>query len=311
MSVKFRDYYDTLGVSRNASDDEIRKSFRKLARKHHPDVNPGNKNAEDKFKEINEAYSVLSDPRKRRQYDALGQNWKEGADFMPPEGWQDRVRVDFGDAGDAEACAGCSEFFESLFGRGARRAANGHTRGRDIESQVGITLDEAHRGTTRNLTVRGADGKQKSIQVDIPAGVSDGEPIRVPDEGEPGPEGSPAGDLFLSVKILPHAIFKLKGDGDLELDLPVSPWEAALSTNVRVSTLDGPVDLMIPPNTPAGRRLRLRGQGMQRRGRGRGDLYVRVEIVNPPSLSPQERQLYERLASESRFNPRQFPAGTK
>jgi curved DNA-binding protein len=313
MAVTFRDYYETLGLSRGATDEQIRNAYRKLARKYHPDVNPGKKDAEEKFKEINEAYSVLSDPQKRKQYDELGQNWKAGADFRPPPDWGRDVRVEFGDLGGG--LGDFSEFFESVFG-GARRGAGTRgagfaTRGRDLEAQLRIPLEEAHRGTIRTVTLRGPDGKHKSIRVNIPAGVSDGELIHIPNEGVAGARGAPPGDLFVSVRLEPHPLFKILDDGNLEMNLPVAPWEAALGARVRVPTLDGPVELTIPPNTQNGQRLRLRGQGMARRGGGRGDLYVRIQIVNPPSLSPKERELFERLASESRFDPRQFLAGKK
>jgi len=313
MAVTFRDYYETLGLSRQATDDQIRNAYRKLARKHHPDVNPGNKEAEEKFKEINEAYSVLSDPQKRKQYDELGQNWKAGTDFKPPPDWGRDVRVEFGDLGGG--LGDFSEFFESVFG-GARRGAGTRgagfpTRGRDLEAQLRIPLEEAHRGTTRTVTLRGPDGKHKSIRVNIPAGVSDGELIHIPNEGVAGARGAPPGDLFVSVRLEPHPLFKILDDGNLEMNLPVAPWEAALGARVRVPTLDGPVELTIPPNTQNGQRLRLRGQGMARRGGGRGDLYARIQIVNPPSLSPKEHEHFQRLASESRFDPRHFLAGKK
>jgi curved DNA-binding protein len=311
VAVQFRDYYETLGLSREATDEQVRAAYRKLARKHHPDVNPGNKDAEEKFKEINEAYSVLSDPQKRKQYDELGPNWKAGADFKPPPGWRRDVQVDFGDLG---RFANFSDFFESMFG-GARpgtgtRGAGFATRGRDLEAQIRIPLEEAHRGTTRTIALRGPDGKQKSIRIEIPAGVSDGELIHIPNEGEPGSPGAPAGDLFVTVRHEPHPVFKVLDDGNVEMDLPVSPWEAALGARVRLPTLDSPVELSVPPNTQTGQRLRLRGQGMSRRG-GRGDQYVRVRIVNPPTLSPTERELFQRLASESRFDARQFMAGKR
>ena len=315
MAVKFRDYYETLGLSRGATDEQIRGAYRKLARKHHPDVNPGNKDAEETFKEINEAYSVLSDPQKRKQYDDLGQNWKAGADFKPPPDWRRDVRIDFGDLDDLGGSAGFSDFFESMFGaarRGAgRRGAGFATRGRDLEAQIRIPLEEAHRGTTRTIALRGPDGKQKSIRVNIPAGVSDGELIYLPNEGEAGAGGASSGDLFVTVRLEPHPLFKVLDDGNVETDLPVSPWEAALGARVRVPTLDGPVELSVPPNTQTGQRLRLRGQGMSRKDRGRGDQYVRIQIVNPPSLSPTERDLFQKLASESRFDPRQLMAGKK
>src|SRR5262249_10448379 len=200
-----------------------------------------------------------------------------------------------------------SDFFESIFGRsrGRRAGADFTRRGSDVESEIGITLEEAHRGTTRNLSLRTLDGKQKSITVKIPAGVSNGQLIRVANEGEPGGGGGPAGDLFLSVRIEPHRIFKTLDDGRVEVDLPVASWEAGLGAVVRTPTIEGPVELTIPPETQAGRRLRLRGQGLNRRSGGRGDQYVRLEIVNPSSLSQNERELYKRLASESKFDPRQ------
>jgi len=311
MAVKFRDYYETLEVSRQATDEQIRNAYRKLARKYHPDVNPGNKDAEENFKEINEAYSVLSDPQKRRQYDQLGQNWKAGADFKPPPDWGRNVRVEFGDLG---GIGDFSDFFESAFGgrRGAgTRGAGFATRGRDLEAQLQIPLEEAHRGTTRTATLRGPDGKQKSIRVNIPAGISDGELIHIPNEGAVGTGGAPSGGLFVTVRLEPHPLFKPLDDANLEMNLPVAPWEAALGAGVRVPTLDGPVDLIIPPNIQNGQRLRLRGQGAARRDSGRGDLYVRVQIVNPPSLSPHERELFQKLAEESHFDPRQFLAGKK
>jgi curved DNA-binding protein len=305
MAVKFKDYYETLGLSRQATDEQIRNAYRKLARKHHPDVNPGNKDAEEKFKEINEAYSVLSDSQKRKQYDELGQNWKAGSDFRPPPDWRREVRVDLGDLGGP---GDFSDFFESLFGgatRGAGRKAGFATRGRDLEAQIRIPLEEAHRGGVRTVAFRGPDGKQKSIRVTIPPGVSEGELIHLRNEGEPGASGASPGDLFVTVRVEPHPVFKVLNDGDVETNLPVSPWEAALGAHVRAPTLDGPVEVSIPPSTQTNQRLRLRGQGMSRRGGGRGDQYVRLQIMNPPSLSTRERELYERLASESRFDPRQ------
>src|SRR5262245_19320086 len=249
MAVKFRDYYETLGIPRNASDDQIRTAFRKLARKNHPDVNPGDKGAEERFKDINEAYSVLSDAQKRKQYDALGPNWKQGAEFRPPPDWQN-VRVDFG---DMEGFGEHSDFFESIFGRsrGRRAGADFTRRGSDVESEIGITLEEAHRGTTRSLSLRTLDGKQKSITVKIPAGVSNGQLIRVANEGEPGGGGGPPGDLFLSVRIEPHRIFKTLDDGSVEVNLPVAPWEAGLGAVVRTPTIEGTVELTIPPETQA------------------------------------------------------------
>jgi DnaJ-class molecular chaperone len=337
MAVKFRDYYEVLGVSKTAPEDEIKKAYRKLARKHHPDVNPGDKSAEERFKEINEAYEVLSDPEKRRRYDQLGQNWKAGSDFTPPPGW-DNVRVDFGDYGDRGGRGGAdfSDFFESIFGgrRGARGGAGFRMRGQDVEAEITLTLEEAHRGVTRSLTFQttetcptcggtgttdnktcptcrgsGVVTRPKTLDVTIPPGVRDGAVIRLAGQGEPGSNGANAGDLFLRVRIAPHPLFTIVGDNDIQIELPVAPWEAALGATISVPTLDGPVEMKIPAGSQGGQRLRLRGQGLNRRGGGRGDEYVKLKIVIPPTLTPKERKLFEELAAESHFDARELLPG--
>jgi curved DNA-binding protein len=339
MAVKFRDYYEVLGVSKSASADEIKKAYRKLARKNHPDVNPGDKAAEEKFKDINEAYEVLSDPEKRTRYDQLGPNWKAGADFTPPPGWEG-ARVEFGDLGDifggGGRSSGFSDFFESLFGgrRGARGGAEFRMRGQDVEAEIGLALEEAHRGVTRNLSIQavepcpdckgtgskdgkvcptcrgaGAIRRPKSFDVTIPAGVRDGSVIRLAGQGEPGIDGAPPGDLFLRVRIEPHRLFNMVGQDDIEIDLPVAPWEAALGAKVIVPTLDQPVEMTIPAGAQGGQRLRLRGQGLTRREGGRSDQYVKLRIVIPPKLTAQEKELFEKLAAASRFNARQSAVG--
>jgi DnaJ-class molecular chaperone len=346
MAVKFRDYYEVLGIPRTAPEDEIKKAYRALARKYHPDVNPGNKSAEEKFKEINEAYDVLSDPEKRKRYDELGSNWKAGQDFRPPPGWQE-VHVGpggfggfggFSDIfGGGRGASGFSDFFESLFGggRGGARAGAGFAmRGEDIEAEIPLTLEEAHRGATRSLalpvtepcpdckgtgskdgkvcpTCRGAGAirRQKPLEVTIPPGVRDGSVIRLAGQGEPGMNGAPPGDLFLRVRLVPHRLFNIVGENDVQIELPVAPWEAALGAKVSVPTLDGSVEMTIPPGAQGGQRLRLRGRGMNRRGGRRGDQYVKLKIVNPPRLEPKEKELFEKLGAESRFDPRELMAG--
>jgi curved DNA-binding protein len=341
MAVKFKDYYDVLGVSKTATADDIKKEYRKLARKYHPDVNPGDKSAEDTFKEINEAYEVLSDPEKRKRYDQLGPNWKAGADFTPPPGWEN-AGVPFGNFGDVfggdRSSGGFSDFFESLFGnrRGARAGAGFQMRGQDVEAEIALTLEEAHRGGTRSLSFHapepcvdcggsgskdgktcptchgaGAIRRPKSFEVTIPAGVRDGSVIRLAGQGESGMNGGPAGDLFLRVRIEPHRVFKGVGPDDVQVELPVAPWEAALGAKVTVPTLDGPVEMKIPAGAQGGQRLRLRGQGLNRRGGGRGDQYVKLNIVIPSKLTDKEKELFEKLAAESRFNPRESIAGAK
>ncbi len=336
MAVKFQDYYEVLGVPRTATEDDIKKAYRKLARKFHPDVNPGDTTAEEQFKDIGEAYAVLSDPDKRKRYDQLGENWKAGADFTPPPGWEG-VHVEYGDFGDlfgaGRGAGGFSDFFESLFGarRGARAGAGFAMRGQDIEAALELSLEEAHYGTTRTITLQttavcstcngsGMQGKQscttcrgtgvvtrpKTLDVTIPAGVRHGSVIRLAGQGEPGTGNAPAGDLLLHIQLRPHPLFHVLGEGDVELELPVAPWEAALGAKVRVPTIESAVDMTIPEGAQGGQRLRLRGQGVQRRGRGRGDQYVRLKLVNPPTLTDSERVLFAQLAAASRFDPREL-----
>ena len=339
MAVKFQDYYEVLGVPRAATADDIKKAYRKLARKYHPDVNPGDSTAEEKFKDIGEAYAVLSDSEKRQRYDQLGENWKAGADFTPPPGWEGG-RVDLGDLGDlfggGRGQGGFSDFFETLFGarRGRRTGASFAMRGQDVEAAIELSLEEAHRGVTRTITLHttticpachgsgeqqqqscatcqgtGAVVRPKTLDVIIPAGVRHGSVIRLAGQGEPGTGQAPAGDLLLHVRLRTHALFHVLGEGDVEIDLPVAPWEAALGAKVRVPTIDGAVDMTVPAGAQGRQRLRLRGQGLQRRDSGRGDQYVRLQLVNPPTLTDSERALFEKLATASHFNPRQQMKG--
>jgi len=339
MAVKFQDYYEVLGVPRTATADDIKKAYRKLARKYHPDVNPGDQSAEEKFKQVGEAYEVLSDPEKRKRYDQLGENWKGGADFTPPPGWEGG-RVEFGDFSDLfgaeRSTGGFSDFFETLFGsrRGRRSGAGFAMRGQDVEAAIELSLEEAHHGTTRTITLQttavcptcngsgvrenqpcatcrgaGVVTRPKTLDVTIPAGVRHGSVMRLAGQGEAGTGNAPAGDLLLHVQLRPHPLFHVLDEGDVEIELPVAPWEAALGAKVRVPTIEGSVDMMVPAGTQGGQRLRLRGQGVQRRGSGRGDQYVRLKLVNPPSLTASERALFEQLAAASHFNPRELMKG--
>jgi len=339
MAVKFQDYYEVLGVPRTATADDIKKAYRKLARKYHPDVNPGDQSAEEKFKQVGEAYEVLSDPEKRKRYDQLGENWKGGADFTPPPGWEGG-RVEFGDFSDLfgaeRSTGGFSDFFETLFGsrRGRRSGAGFAMRGQDVEAAIELSLEEAHHGTTRTITLQttavcptcngsgvrenqpcatcrgaGVVTRPKTLDVTIPAGVRHGSVMRLAGQGEAGTGNAPAGDLLLHVQLRPHPLFHVLEEGDVEIELPVAPWEAALGAKVRIPTIEGSVDMMVPAGTQGGQRLRLRGQGVQRRGSGRGDQYVRLKLVNPPSLTASERALFEQLAAASHFNPRELMKG--
>jgi curved DNA-binding protein len=336
MSVKFRDYYEVLGVNRDASEDQIRQAYRKLARKYHPDVNPGDKSAEDKFKEINEAYEVLSDSDKRKRYDQLGQNWKSGADFTPPPGWG-QVNVEYGDLGDIFSGGGFSDFFETLFGGGRSARSSGSQRragrtraakGQDAEAEMSISLEDAHRGGVQRISIQGArvcptcNGtgttnnavcstcrgagqvlSPRAIDVNIPPGARDGAVIKVPRQGQPGLNGGQQGDLYIKLKIQPDPRFTVSGD-DITAEIAIAPWEAVLGATIEVPTIDGKAEMKIPAGAQGGQRLRLRGQGLSKRGGGRGDEYVRLKIVIPPRPSEREKQLYRELADVSGFNPR-------
>lgn len=344
MATNIKDYYDVLGVKRGASDNEIKQAYRKLARKFHPDLNPGDKVAEEKFKELQEAYDVLSDPENRKLYDQYGQNWravKAGAG-APPPGWEGAQRstrragpsaggFDFGDfdfGSFRSEGAGGFDIFEEMFGGTGRGRGRRSGRGADIEAELELSLEEAHRGGRRTLEMQVAepcptcggtglkDGKPcetcrgsgqvlkpKTIEVNIPPGVRDGSTIRLAGQGRTGSNGSEPGDLYLHVRLRPHPVFMVKGD-DLEVELPIAPWEAVLGARVDAPTIDGKVELKIPPGANSGQRLRLRNQGLNKRKGGRGDEYVRLKIVVPKDVSPEERRLYEELQRISRFDPR-------
>ena len=319
MASKTRDYYEILGVSRSAADDEIKQAYRKLARKFHPDLNAGDKTAEERFKELQTAYEVLSDAEKRKKYDQYGENWRfaDQAAAQQPPGWEDfraasgastgyggsdsgAFEFNFGGAGDY------SDLFGDLFGRfRGRSAARSDTRGHNVEAELELSLEEANRGGRRTLQMQVDSGQSeaRTIEVNIPAGALDGSTVRLAGQGATGAPGTPAGDLYLHIRVRPHPVFSVLGD-DLEIRLPVAPWEAVLGTSVTVPTIDGQVEMTIPAGAKSGQRLRLRGQGLNRRKGGRGDEYVRLEIVTPNTVSDEERRLYEELKSISSFNPR-------
>ncbi len=315
MAVKFRDYYEVLGVPRTATADEIKRVYRQLARKHHPDLQrPADRpKASERFKEINEAYEVLSDPDKRAKYDALGADWKSGMDFTPPPGsgarpgtppgagWTSVDASSFEDLGSdlGSDMGGFSDFFSSIFGRGEARAgrrpgARERVRvtmpGPDVEAELQVTVEELLRGGKRRLSLDG--GRQ--LDVEIPKGARDGTVLRLAGQGGRGINGGPPGDIYLHVRVTPHPRYRVIGD-DLEMDLPLWPWQAVLGGEVRIDTPDGPVTLTIPSGTQTGRRLRLRGRGLPRADGGRGDLYAVVRIVVPERPSAAEREAYEAL----------------
>jgi len=309
MPVQYKDYYQSLGVARTASADEIKKAFRKLAREFHPDVAKDKKKAEEKFKEINEAYEVLSDPDKRRKYDELGADWKSGAEFRPPPGHggfgggqafrggrpmsSEEFETHFGGTG-------FSDFFEQLFGSRMRGGGFGTTGGfaaeesesRDIEGDIMVTLEEAKRGAVRTVTVR-HENRTDSHQVKIPPGIAEGQKLRIAGRGEHG------GDLYLRVRLAKHPDFEVEGH-NLVHELELAPWEAALGAEISVPTLDGRVNIKIPAGTASGRKLRVRGRGLGKNG----DLLVVTKIVVPEKISDAQRKLWEQLAHDSKFHPR-------
>ncbi len=325
MAVKYQDYYEILGVPRDASQQQIQSAYRKLARKYHPDINK-DKDAEDKFKKINEAYEVLKDPEKRKKYDQLGENWQAGDDFSPPPGWDFRRTGGTGQTGggtrgfsfgfDTFGESGFSDFFESLFGDafggfGGRTQRSSRTplRGQDHEAELEISLEDAYAGGKKSVTLTSVeqtpDGRAqqttKSYQVTIPKGVTDGKRLRL--SGQGGGAGGNRGDLYFTVKIAPHPKFKVNGK-NLEVELRVTPWEAALGSNVTVPLVDSTADITLPKGIESGKRIRLKGKGLGNKKEGLGDLYARIYIDVPKSLSKKEEELFRELGKTSSFNPR-------
>jgi curved DNA-binding protein len=325
--MKFKDYYDLLGVPRTATPEEIKSAFRKKAREHHPDVAKDKAAAEAKFKEINEAYEVLRDPDKRRKYDTLGADWQDDmGGGMPRGGGPRRYTTSDGEPFEFSG-TGFSDFFEQFFGGGGGagcgafrtgrpggfggfpQGAEGFPqRGQDVEADLLVTLEEALKGATRTITLRRpASGSEPertdTYNVKIPAGVREGQRIRLAGQGGAGIGGGPKGDLFLHVRLALHPDFSIR-DSDLFYDLDLAPWEAALGAQVTIPTLDGVTTLRVPAGTGSGQQLRLRGLGMPKPEGGRGDLYATVRIQVPATATARERELWEQLAKESTFNPR-------
>jgi len=311
--MDFKDYYNIMGLERDSSQDEIKRAYRKLARKYHPDVSKET-NAEALFKELGEAYAVLKDPEKRAAYDELGANWKAGQDFQPPPNWDAGYEFTGGGFSGGDSSVH-SDFFESLFGQGFgsaqadRRQTGFHARGEDHHAKVLIDLEEAYRGATRDITLRSPQldsgghvtTKQRTLNVKIPKGVKQGQRIRLTGQGSPGLGKGQAGDLYLEIEFKPHKLFRIEGR-DLFLDLPISPWEAALGATVKAPTPEGPVDLKIPQGTTAGRKLRLRKRGIP--GTSPGDLYANLTITLPAADSDAAKELYRKMEKELAYNPR-------
>jgi curved DNA-binding protein len=296
MALDYTDYYEVLGVPRDADHEAIRRAYRKLARKYHPDLNSSG-DAEDRFKELGEAYEVLSDPDKRERYDRLGADWRQQEQQTPEANFEeffttqgfgnDDARVEFSD-----------DLFERLFGGGAGGGpswrTSGPLRGLDREAVLELALEDALEGGRRRLTL-----DDREIDVNFPAGVRDGQLIRLAGQGGSGRDGGPSGDLYLRIALKPHPNFRRRGDDDLDVDLPVAPWQAALGATVPVQTPGGSAQVRVPAGSSSGRRLRLRGRGLPKPGGGSGDLHAIVKITVPQQLSDRERELYEQLAESS------------
>ena len=321
MAVKFRDYYETLGVERDASDAEIKKAFRKLARRYHPDVAKDKDIAEEKFKAINEAYEVLSDPEKRNKYDTLGPDWEQGGGAPGGGGYGGGWP---GGGGDVHfEGTGFSDFFESMFGQQSRGGGGfggfggfggapqtpRTQRGADIEADILISLEETMTGSQRSIKFNrpSADGSPptaKSIKIKIPKGITEGHRIRVAKLGQPGINGGESGDLYLRVRLERHPDFHVEGH-DLILDLRLAPWEAVLGTTVPLRTLHGGTKIKIPAGTEGNTEFRLGGKGLPKEdGEEFGDLYAKVVIVPPTEISDEEKELWEQLRETSEFDPR-------
>ncbi len=320
--MEFRDYYEVMAVARDATQDEIKRAYRKLARKYHPDVSNDN-DAEERFKEVGEAYEVLKDPEKRAAYDQLGANWKTGQEFRPPPGWDEGFEFSGGGSegfsGDGYAGYGglggdqFSDFFETLFGqrhaRGGTTRSGLHMHGEDRNARISIDLRDTYTGAKRAVTLRipelTEDGhvvtREKTLNIKIPKGIRSGQKIRLADQGGPGIGNGKAGDLFLEVEFRDDKRCRIDGN-DVYLNLPVTPWEAALGATVTVPIPSGKVDLKIPAGSNQGSKLRLKGKGIP--AKRPGDFYVVLEINLPPADSKEAKSLYEKMSEEMPFNPR-------
>jgi curved DNA-binding protein len=325
--MEFRDYYEVMGIKRDATQDEIKRAYRKLARKYHPDVSE-DKNAEEKFKEVGEAYEALKDTEKRAAYDQLGQNYKAGQDFRPPPGWDEGFEFSGPGGGAGDGYAGYdgmggeqfSDFFEHLFRQGQSQERSGfdggqrgaqqfNMRGEDRHARISIALHDSYTGATRGITLRAPevtdDGhvitRDITLNVKIPQGIRDGQKIRLTGQGGPGMGGGKAGDLFLEVEFKPDSKYRVDG-GDIYLNLPVAPWEAALGNKVKVPIPSGDIELKIPAGSNQGSKMRLKGKGLP--GKTPGNLYVVLDVQLPPADNDEAKALYEKMAEAMPFNPR-------
>ena len=284
--MQYKDYYETLGVTRTSDAEEIKRAYRKMARKYHPDVSK-EKNAEAKFKEVQEAYEVLKDTEKRASYDQLGRDYRSGQQFRPPPGWQQRY-AQSGSNQQFSDVNGFSDFFSSLFGGAGPQAQADSEAG-----QIEVTIEEAFAGTRRRVNIL-EGGRPRLVDVAVPAGVTEGQALRIAGVG-----GRPA--MLLRVRLRPHALFVLQGK-DVQIELPLAPWEAALGAKVAVPTLGGTVELTVPAGAQSGQKLRLRGRGFP--GSPAGDQIVILKLVTPSADSAAAKEAYDRMRRDFDFNPR-------
>lgn len=321
--MKYKDYYEILGIDRKAAEGDIKKAYRKLARKYHPDVSK-EADAEERFKELGEAYEVLKDPQKRQAYDQLGSNWQEGEQFRPPPNWGDNVHFTGGPF-RTEDISGFSDFFESLFGGGGFGGAGGFGGGRvrqrrpqqraygrkgeDLHSKITIDLKDAFHGAARTIQLQvpevnpygQIETKLKTIKIKIPKGVTERQKIRLKGQGSPGVGGGQSGDLYLEIHIKKHPYITVEKK-NLTLHLPITPWEAALGASVKVPTIDGKISLKIPAGSQSGKKLRLKGRGLP--GQTAGDLYIVLQIMTPPAKTEKAKAFYHEMAEKMPFDPR-------
>ena len=306
-SMEYRDYYEILRENKNATPDEIKKQYRRMARKYHPDVSK-EANAEDKFKEVKEAYEVLKDPEKRQAFDQLGRGQNCSAGFEPPPNWQYQSAQK--NQGSAFSEDGFSDFFSSIFGQHNDYQATQKQRGQDHTSRITITLEEAFQGTSKVINIQypfinpdtgQSDMYHKELKVKVPKGIKQGQHIRLSKQGSPGTRGGDPGDLYLEIDIAKHPLFTLK-DNDIFLNVPITPWEAALGASITLPTLAGPIDLKIPANSQSGKKFRIKGRGLP--GKATGNQYVILNIEIPEPTTQEQRELYQSMANTMPFNPR-------
>lgn len=310
--MQYRDYYAVLGVERTASQDDIKQAYRRLARKYHPDVSK-EANAEEQFKNVQEAYEVLKDPEKRKAYDQLGPNWKQGQDFRPPPDWGKRSHFHSSDGQSyrEQDFSGFSEFFSNLFSGGQAGFENQefvrHKRGHDQRAVLTISMEEAFHGVNKTFQLEMPEVGTKTIKVTIPPGMKPGQQLRLAEQGGPGRHGGPAGDLFLEVEFAKHPLYSLEGN-DIYLTLPVTPWEAALGANIPTPTLGGKVGLKLNPGSQGGQKLRMKGRGWPAKPTP-GDQYVILHIAIPTPQTDEQKQVYEKMADLMPLDPRKHWSG--